>query len=285
MLLTMLEDGRLHLSGIVELAKHLTEENSDELVARATHKTKKAIKKLVAEIAPKPPKPDVPPVIRQLPTRKASASQPKDELRPGGVASPTPAPAPPEKPPVVEPLSPSRYKVQFTASAELRDKLKRLKALMPGSDLASVVEAAVTEKLERLEAKRFGKTNKPRKSLEDADTSAGVRGIAAPVRRFVWERDRGQCTYVTHNGRRCPAREGLEFHHDEPYGVGGDRSANNVRLLCKVHNAYMAELDYGKEKMDQYRRSADRVGEPQPSFDYVWTESVAIVKERPLEQR
>ena len=44
----------------------------------------------------------------------------------------------------------------------------------------------------------------------------------------------------------------------------------------------MAELDYGKEKMDQYRRSADRVGEPQPSFDYVWTESVAIVKAPPL---
>ena len=29
----------------------------------------------------------------------------------------------------------------------------------------------------------------------------------------------------------------------------------------------MAELDYGKEKMDTYRRSADRVGEPQPSFE------------------
>ena len=28
----------------------------------------------------------------------------------------------------------------------------------------------------------------------------------------------------------------------------------------------MAELDFGKEKMDAYRRSADRVGEP-PSFE------------------
>ena len=38
--------------------------------------------------------------------------------------------------------------------------------------------------------------------------------------------------------------------------------------MCSCHNAYMAELDYGKEKMEQYRRSADRVREPQPSFDY-----------------
>ena len=36
----------------------------------------------------------------------------------------------------------------------------------------------------------------------------------------------------------------------------------------------MAELDYGKEKMDMYRRSADRVREPRPSFDYVRNELV-----------
>ncbi len=137
---------------------------------------------------------------------------------------------------------------------------------MPGVDLASVMEAAVSEKLERLEAKRFGKTKKPRKSLEEADTSPGVRGISAPVRRFVWERDGGQCTYETKDARRCAAREGLEFHHDEPYGVGGDRSAKNIRLACKRHNGYMAELDYGKDKMDRYRRSADHVREPQPTF-------------------
>jgi len=47
----------------------------------------------------------------------------------------------------------------------------------------------VSEKLERVEAKRFGKTNKPRKSVEDADTSPGVRGISAAVKRFVCARD------------------------------------------------------------------------------------------------
>jgi hypothetical protein len=51
----------------------------------------------------------------------------------------------------IEPLAPARYKVQFTASAELRDKLERLQALMrssvPDGDLAAIIEAAVTEKL------------------------------------------------------------------------------------------------------------------------------------------
>ena len=109
---------------------------------------------------------------------------------------------------------------------------------MPGSDLASVIDAAVTEKLERVEAKRYGKTNKPRSNLEDADTSPGVRGIAVAVKRAVWKRDRGQCTFVTAEGKRCPERHRLEFHHDEPFALGGDRSADNIRLACRAHNAW-----------------------------------------------
>jgi len=205
-LLTMLGDGRLHLSGISVLAPHLTKANCDELLTRAIHKTKDAIRELVAEIAPKP---DVPSVVRKLPSRPAkpvtqTPTKPRsDTARSDSVgqncqaAPPASAPVAPEKPAVVEPLSATRYKVQFTASTEFRDKIDRLSALMPGADLAAIMEAAVTEKLERLEAKRFGKTKKPRKSLEDADTSPGVRGISAPVRRFVWERDQGQCTYET----------------------------------------------------------------------------------------
>ena len=136
--------------------------------------------------------------------------------------------------------------MEFTASAELRDKLKRLEALIPGSDLASIIDAAVSEKLERLEARRFGKTNHPRKNVEDADTSPGKRGIPALVRRVVWERDGGQCTYVSSDGKRCPERDRLEYHHDDPYGFGGDRSVANIRLVRKPHNLYMAEMDYGK---------------------------------------
>jgi hypothetical protein len=40
MLLTMLADGRLHLTGIVRLAPHLTLENRDRLLERATYRSK-----------------------------------------------------------------------------------------------------------------------------------------------------------------------------------------------------------------------------------------------------
>jgi 5-methylcytosine-specific restriction endonuclease McrA len=187
------------------------------------------------------------------------------QLRPDGVAT-RPQSSVPLKPAVVEPLAPAKYKIQFTASAELRDKLERLKALMrssvPDGDLAAIIEEAVTEKRERLESKRFGKTKAPRKNIEKTNTSPASRYIPAAVKRAVYERDKGQCTFVDKNGRRCTERHRLEFDHRKPYGRGGDHSVGNLRLVCKAHNGYFAERTYGKKVMKRYRRSADRVSEP-----------------------
>jgi hypothetical protein len=193
-LLVMLGDGRLHLTGIAKLAPHLTIANSDGLLNRATHRSKRQIDELIAEIAPRP---DARAVMRKLPERRDDARSlglevggtpalacgdidevHRAELRPDavdahgrqlrpdavGVSSRRPA-----LPSVVQPLAPARYRVQFTASGELHDKLERLQALLrskvPDGDLARIIDEAVTEKLERLEARRFAKTKAPRKGL------------------------------------------------------------------------------------------------------------------------
>jgi hypothetical protein len=154
-------------------------------------------------------------------------------------------------------LSPARYKVQFTASVELHDKLERLAALMrseiPDGDLAGIIERAVTEKLERLETRRFAQTRAPRKGLGDTDTSPASRYIPAAIRRAVRERDGDRCRYVDEQGRRCSARDWLEFHHRHPFGMGGDHSPGNIHLLCSVHNRYLAERDYGPAAIGRHR--------------------------------
>ncbi len=177
-LLEMLANGRLHVTGISILLPHLNEENCESLLKRAIHLSKRKIEELIAEVAPRP---DVSTTCRKLPeprTKEQPAPAPQlDSKRPPSeVASgidPTPAevatPAPaPVRRPVIEPLSPGRYKVEFTASGEFRDKLDRLRALkrssIPDGDIAAVLELAVTETLERLEAKRFGKTRAPRET-------------------------------------------------------------------------------------------------------------------------
>jgi 5-methylcytosine-specific restriction endonuclease McrA len=137
-----------------------------------------------------------------------------------------------------------------------------MRSSVPDGDLATIIEDAVTEKLERLESKRFGKTKAPRKTIEKTNTTPKSRHIPAAVKRAVYERDQGRCTYVDPNGRRCTERHGLEFDHIVPYGRGGDHSAGNLRLACRAHNGYFAECEYGKKKMERYTRSTGRVSEP-----------------------
>jgi hypothetical protein len=149
--------------------------------------------------------------------------------------------------------------VQFTASAALRDKLERLQELMrssiPDGDLAAIIEAAVTEKLERLVARRFGRTSTPRKSVSTSDTTPRTRHVPAAVRRAVAVRDEGRCRYVDAEGHRCTARARLEWHHRWPWAAGGDHSPSNLSMLCPVHNRYLAEIDFGREAVGRHRRS------------------------------
>ena len=262
-LLEMLRDGQLHLSGIAKLAPHLTKSNRETVLTRAAHKSKRQIEVLVAELAPRP---DVPTVVRKLPERKSTmlpspappAKLDKHLLGPDQVDLQLAPIRQPTKP--VEPLAPSRYKVQFTASAGLHEKLQRLRAMTGSTDLAEVIESAVTEKLQRLEAKRYGKTAKPRRNLEDTDTSPSSRYIPAAVKRTVQKRDARRCAFVDQQGRRCNERQRLEFHHRRPFALGGDHSADNIVLMCRTHNGYLAERDYGIEKMASYRHSI--VSEP-----------------------
>jgi hypothetical protein len=172
-----------------------------------------------------------------------------------------------DRPPVVEPLAPSRYRVQFTASARLQEKLERLQALTPGADLAAIIEHAVSERLERLEARRFARVKKARKQVEESETRPSSRYIPAPIRRAVDQRDGGRCTYTDAAGRRCTARRNLEYHHHgRPYGRGGDHSVANLRLCCRAHNALLAEQEYGREMMNRFRRSPDRVSESRAGY-------------------
>ena len=63
----------------------------------------------------------------------------------------------------------------------------------PDCDLAEVVDEAVTLLLGKLEGRRFDTTDKPKKSLEETDTSARSRYVPAAVRRAVFARDQSQC--------------------------------------------------------------------------------------------
>jgi hypothetical protein len=149
----------------------------------------------------------------------------------------------------VTPLAPERYQITFTASAGTREKLRFAQDLMrhtiPSGDTATIFDEALTALIEKAARRKFAATTLPRVSR---GTNEGSRHVPASVRRAVWVRDLGRCTYTSGDGRRCGERGFVEFHHVVPYGVGGPSSVANLALRCRAHNAFDAEVYYGPSR-------------------------------------
>jgi hypothetical protein len=157
----------------------------------------------------------------------------------------------------VAPLSPERYRVQFTIDAETRDQLARLQALLrreiPDGDPGLIFKRAIGVLLDKVERRKLGKADRPRPAKAtrfetDEDAAEGTlppRATSRAVRRRVWQRDGGRCAYVSPDGRRCSGPVFLEFHHQRPYVLRGDGSQDNIALRCRRHNQYEAELVFG----------------------------------------
>ncbi len=170
----------------------------------------------------------------------ASAAKPKREP----IARPTP-------------LSPRRYKLQVTIGETTRGKLQELQALLshqiPNGDPAEILDRALDALLVQARKKKAALTDRPRATREKKKRN---RGIPASVRREVFERDEGCCTFVDARGRRCGSKWRIEFHHVAPYSRGGTHDLNNITLRCRAHNQYEAELDFGAPFMESRRTGA-----------------------------
>jgi hypothetical protein len=262
--LQMLAEGSLSLATVRLLAAQLTADNCQGLLAAAGGKSKRQVEQMLAGCFPRP---DVPTVIRRLPAAKlpAAPSLPAPPVPseppamgtgadlPLASASSPPLPGTARRP-VVRPLAADRYEIRFTATAETRDKLRAaqdlLRHVVPTGDVAQVIDRALTLLLKDLARKKFGATDRPRSSR---GTAPGRRDVAAKVRRPVFTRDGGRCTFVSKSGRRCDARAFIEFDHVVPHGVGGEGTVDNIRLLCRAHNAFESEHFYGHGRHVQDR--------------------------------
>ena len=249
--------GRVHLSGLVLLATHLKLENAIELLVAAAHKSKAEIEQLLAERFPR----------SAVETRVEAVTSPRvaDQQAPGPVDSHVMtqeladlgAPGHPIVHARVAPLSVDAYAVQFTRSREEDKEFRYLQDLLghkvARGDIARVYACAVKELIARLERTKFAATDRPRRAPR---TAAGSRDIPAHVTRAVWQRDGGQCTFVSESGRRCEARRGLEYDHKTEFARGGEATVDGIRLRCRGHNQYTAGQTFGAGFMARKRKEA-----------------------------
>jgi 5-methylcytosine-specific restriction endonuclease McrA len=268
----------------------LSAENSAELLAAARFKSKRQVESILAQRLPKP---DVPNVIRRLPTKASDQQQPTLAVTAEPLAA-TPSPETispqasntpaidrsPARHPLfpfsslgtrasVGPLSPGRYKIQFTAGQRFRDKLQHARDLMrhqtPDGDLATILERALDLLIAERMKQHFATVHRPRARVQAKPAAPACRHIPHAVRREVLSRDGQQCSYRSPHGKRCQQRGGLEFHHEQPFGRGGVATTDNIRILCRAHNQLLAERDYGRAFIQQ-RIAPSKVLDTSPSL-------------------
>lgn len=271
-LFTTLADGRLHLSGICLLAPYLTPENAGELIETATHRRKSEIEAILARRFP------VSEEVRAVSVLSALLQHApghvgieckRDEHAPGHTAIEGSglgaidehAPGHVECSPRTPPHSSERFLVQLTIDKGTHEKLRYAQALLshaiPTGDLAKVLGQVLEAAIPQLEKRKLGSVSRSKRLPAARNHSMrSSRYVPAQVRRAVWERDQGQCTFVGTKGHRCGARRFLEFDHVDPVARGGRATVEGMRLRCRVHNQYEAERAFGAEFMTRKRREA-----------------------------
>ena len=264
-ILNLLSSGALTLTTVALIRPVLTTENADEVLQAAAFKTKRDVELLVARFAPKP---DVPAMVRRL------ASIETQSLRfDAAVAVHPPAEAGAASDRAGEnatlmtsdssraltngaqsrasaaPLSPDRFLLRLTISADTHAKLRRAQDLLrhsiPSGDPAAVLARALTMLVDQLERAKAGHAKRPRAATQRlTPRSANGRHIPRAVRRSVWQRDEGRCTFAGPHGR-CGETAWLEFHHIVAFARGGPTEAANLTLRCRAHNQFEAVREFG----------------------------------------
>ena len=184
----------------------------------------------------------------------------------GGDASAAP------RPDEIEPLSAERRRLHVNVSKVFVTKLKTAKAglshAIPGATLEQVLEAALDLLLEK-QARARGQVKRPRAVPTPTTTPTATAtstateppphrrdgpraAISAAVKRAVWLRDAGRCSWPLDGGGCCGSTHRLELDHIIPWADWGGETEANLRLTCGAHNRLAARQAFGEQVMARY---------------------------------
>ena len=292
-----LRDGRLCLSTVALLAQVLTDDNLEELLARAAFRTKAEVEHLVASLQPRtPPRegirklPEAP--NRREPPLPLPAASPSEtstlllDATPSEASATRPLAQPREgaedavleevggeavrrstRRAEMQAVSANQWSLRVTIDGAFKEELETLTMLLshkvPRGDLAAVLREAVHCAIDK-HGKRKGAVPPARERVPASEpkpaSSEPSGAISASVRREVWKRDGGRCAFMGEGGRRCGSRWQLEVDHIHPASLGGASTLDNLRLVCRKHNILHAEEVFGREHMARFRRKTRQGG-------------------------
>jgi hypothetical protein len=192
----------------------------------------------------------------------------------------------------IVPLTAEIRRVHFNVSKQVVQKLvaarEGLSHAIPGATMEQVLEAALDLLLEK-QARARGMVKRPRRVLpaalrpkaplvtEGQTTPSGNCSVARPegravrrtgprepipaaVRRAVWERDAGRCSWPLDGGGCCGSTHRLELDHIVPWAEGGPSTVENLRVVCGRHNTLAARRAFGDACVRRYATAVAGAG-------------------------
>jgi hypothetical protein len=130
-------------------------------------------------------------------------------------------------------LGNDKIELKITITEELHQKLNALKSelshINPSMNYAELLEILVD------------KVNKQPVPKKSPPTERVTKSIPAEVKRQVFQRDNGKCTYPN-----CHSKHLLQYDHIKPKTFEGQHSIDNLRLLCFNHHKLITEKTFGK---------------------------------------
>jgi hypothetical protein len=236
--LELLEAGKLTLCSMAEMSKVITDENADALLAEVQGLSKRKTEALVARQLP-PVKVQherirsvhVAPVVLP-PVAAAVNSAPLLFTQEPAVVSANVSSTPQQPASVMTSYA-------FLADKEFDDLLTAVKVHTGHQPLTQILKAAMRSYLRE----------KAPKSKQVRGFNTEGRYLPKHLRQSILERDGGKCSFVSESGVRCCSEAGLQIDHIVPFAKGGRTDPSNLRTLCKSHNLFMAEAEFGREKI------------------------------------
>jgi hypothetical protein len=242
-----LRTGRLCMTTLAKLMEIMNESNCEALLAEALGKSKRDVERMIAKEKPREIPKDVTRPIATFPGKSMCETAPC-------------APQPEqssfvrayEEPVQTERLTETFSRKHMNVDQEYEDLLRELRAelshKMPGAADFEILKECMRVNLKQLR-KNKGIVDKPRA------TKVGKAGkISDSIKRIVGKRDGGKCQWRSEDGGICGSTHRVQFHHVQDRGKGGEGTPENIIQLCQKHNLLAAEIAWGEEHIDRFRK-------------------------------
>ena len=178
----------------------------------------------------------------------------------------------------VAPTAARRFALHFSIGQDMHTDLVYAQELLshqiPPVDLEEVFGRALKALIREAEKAKFAATDRPQRV---ARKNTNPRHIPNRVKRQVWQRDGGQCTFVSEDGHRCESRRLIEYDHVEEVARGGRATVGGIQLRCRAHDQFTAEQTIGREFMENKREEARQAAERAKELDVIpWLRKLGI---------